>query len=551
MKRQGLALAMPVAMGLLLGVGLLLATQGATAEEDSSSARIDAVFAHTGSADVPGCAVGLQSGDSAPVRRAFGKADLEHRVPITVDTVFEAGSVSKQFTAAATLILVSEGKLSLDDDVRKYLPELPDYGLPITIAELMGHTSGLRDWGDVEAIAGWPRTERVYDMADVLEVASHQRALNYEPGTAWSYTNTGFNLLVFIVQRVSGSSFVDFTREHLFVPLGMTHTQWRDDFRQIVRDRAIAYHHVSEGVYEQKMPFENTYGHGALLTTVGDLLIWNQALSDGRLGARITQELQTRTLLSDGRPTVYARGLFLRKYHNTREISHDGATAGYRAWLGRFPDQQLSIAVLCNGDDAIPANFAHALADGYLPQTKPERTAYTATPPASLAGLYASEHDGMPLRLSPHEGGLQTNTGLTVLAGAQGTFALAGTDGRIARAGAVLPDGRLRLDSEGHATFYARTEAYSPTAADLARIAGRFHNKEIPVTYRITAAAGGLDVAAEGRPGKVRLFVPAYSNAFIADETILRIVRSPDGTISGIRISTDRVWNLAFDRMPE
>src|SRR5581483_4801276 len=361
----------------------------------------------------------------------------------------------------------------------------------------------------------------------------------------------GFNLLVLIVQRVSGSSFVDFTREHLFAPLGMTHTQWRDDFRRTVRERAIAYHHVSNGIYEQKMPFENTYGHGALLTTVADLLLWNRALSDGRLGALVTKELQTRTLLADGRPTVYARGLFLRKYHNLREISHDGATAGYRAWLGRFPDQHLSIAILCNGDDATPADFAHALADGYLPEVKPDKALYTSTLPASLAGLYASERDGMPLRLSPHEGGLQTNTGRTVLAGARGTFALEGTDSRIVGMGAGLPDGRLRLDSEGDATIYARTEAYSPTPADLARIAGRFHNDEIPVTYRITAVAGGLDVVADGRPGQVRLFVPAYSNAFISGDTILRPVRGPDGSISGIRISSERVWNLAFDRMPE
>ena len=162
---------------------------------------------------VPGCAVGVRAGNNSPVLRAFGMADLEHATPLSADSVFEAGSVSKQFTAAAALILVSEGRLALEDDVRKYLPELPDYGHPITVAELMGHTSGLRDWGDVEALAGWPRTERVYNMDDVLDIASHQHALNFVPGTAWSYTNTGFNLLALIVQRVSGMSFVDFTRQ--------------------------------------------------------------------------------------------------------------------------------------------------------------------------------------------------------------------------------------------------------------------------------------------------------------------------------------------------
>ncbi|HWX67653.1 MAG TPA: serine hydrolase domain-containing protein [Rhodanobacter sp.] len=535
---------------LMLAFALTL-SMGVARAGDSSAVKIDAVFARIGSADVTGCAVGVQADDSAPVRRAFGMADLEHAVPIGIDTVFEAGSVSKQFTAAATLILVSEGRLSLDDDVRKYLPELPDYGHRITIAELLGHTSGLRDWGDIEAIAGWPRTERVYDMADVLHVATRQRALNFDPGTAWSYTNTGYNLLALIVHRVSGSTFVDFTRKHLFVPLGMTNTQWRDDFRRVVRDRAIAYHRVSDEVYEQMMPLENTYGHGGLLTTVGDLLIWNKALDDGRLGTFVTTALQTRTLLSDGRPTVYARGLFMRSDHGMREIFHDGATAGYRAWLGRYPDQHLSIAILCNADDAPTSNYAQALVDRFLPKAKPEQTSFTSTPPVSLAGLYASERDGAPLRLTFHDNRVQTDTGLTVLAGPGGIFAFERADGAIVTTGAVLPGGRLRLDSAGDATVYVRTGAYAPTPADLARIAGHFHNDEVPVTYQISAVAGGLSVIAEGRPGKSRLFVPAYSDAFISDAMLLRLVRSSDGSVTGIRISDDRVWNLPFDRLPK
>jgi CubicO group peptidase (beta-lactamase class C family) len=535
---------------LLLTMALTLGTATASAE-DSPAARIDAALPRTGSADMPGCAVGVQSGDSAPVRRTFGVADLEHAVPVGVDTVFEAGSVSKQFTAAATLLLASEGRLSLDDDIRKYLPEMPDYGHRITVAELLGHTSGLRDWGDIEAIAGWPRTERVYDTADVLQIASRQRALNFDPGTAWSYNNTGYNLLTLIVERVSGSSFVDFTRERLFAPLGMTHTQWRDDFRRVVRDRAIAYHRVSDGVYEQLMPFENTYGHGALLTTVSDLLAWNRALDDGRLPAFVTRELQTRTLLADGRPTVYARGLFARSYHGMREISHDGSTAGYRAWLGRFPDQHLSIAILCNADSALPSDLAHAVADRYLPETKPAHTPYTLAPSPALAGVYASERDGSPLRLTMRDKRLQTDAGLTVMAAKDGTLALQRSDGSIARTGVQLPGGRLGLKSEGDITVYARSAAYAPTPADLARISGRYRNEEVPVTYQVTAVSGGLKVVAEGRPSQSHVFAPVYSGAFLSGDTVLRPVLGPDGSVTGIRISDDRVWNLPFDRLAD
>lgn len=535
---------------LTIAIALVLSIGTASAAEAPAASIDTALASFAGPAAAPGCAVGVQSADGAPQFRAFGTADLEHAVPIGADTVFEAGSVSKQFTAAATLILVSEGKLSLDDDIRKYLPELPDYGHPITVAELLGHTSGLRDWGELEAIGGWPRTDRVYDMADVLQITARQRALNFTPGTAWSYTNTGFNLLVLIVQRVSGASFVEFTRDHLFKPLGMAHTQWRDDFRRIVPNRAVAYQRGSDGVYEQLMPFENTYGHGALLTTVSDLLRWNQALTAGTLGASVTKALQTRTLLSDGRPTAYARGLFLSRYHGMSEISHDGSTAGYRAWLGRYPDQHLSIAVLCNSGDAIPSNYAHAIVDRYLPEARLEPDRFTSTPPPGLAGIYASERDGDPLKLAFHDGQLHTDNGLIVMVGPHGSLAFKRKDGRIAMTGAVVAGGRLRIDREGDATFFARQQAYSPTPVELARIAGRFHNAEVPVTYRITAVKNGLQVIAEDRPGQPQLFVPAYSNAFIADDTVLRPVLSAEGEVTGIRISDDRVWDLPFERLP-
>ena len=207
--------------------------------------------------------------------KAYGMADLEHDVRNTPDTIFEAGSVSKQFTAMAVQLLASEGKLSLDDPVRKYIPELPDYGKPLTIRHMLSHTSGLRDWGSVESIAGWPRTTREYTHAHVLDIVSRQKSLNFDPGTKWSYSNTGFNLAAIIVSRVSGMSFAEFSKQRIFAPLGMTHTSWRDDHTRIVKGRAIAYS-LDNGEYHIEMPFENVHGNGGLLTTVGDLLMWNE-----------------------------------------------------------------------------------------------------------------------------------------------------------------------------------------------------------------------------------------------------------------------------------
>jgi CubicO group peptidase (beta-lactamase class C family) len=356
-------------------------------------ARVDGIFASWTQA-TPGCAVGVGSAGKPVLLRAYGMADLEHDVPNTPDTIFEAGSVSKQFTAAAVLLLAREGKLSLDDPVRKYIPELPDYGAPLAIRHMLTHTSGLRDWGEVEGIAGWPRTSRVYTHAHVLDIVSRQHALNFVPGTNWSYSNTGYNLAAILVSRVSGMPFAQFTRERIFTPLGMTHTSWRDDFTRIVKHRAIAYDprttaargagdSVSSGLeYRQDMPFENVHGNGGLLTTVGDLLKWNENFVSPMVGdAAFVKEEQTPGRFSDGRAHDYALGLYIRRYRGVPEVSHSGSTAGYRAFLTRYPDQHVSIAVLCNAGNANPTRDAHAVADLFLgdalgaPDPAPRRAA--------------------------------------------------------------------------------------------------------------------------------------------------------------------------------
>ena len=198
-----------------------------------AGSRVDRIFARY-TKETPGCAVGVAQDGRETFARAYGMADLEHDVAATPATIYEAGSVSKQFTAGAIVMLAQQGRLSLDDDVRKHIPEVPNYGTPITIRHLLTHTSGLRDWGNVAAIAGWPRGRRAHTHAHVLDIVSRQSALNYPPGAAYSYTNTGYNLLVMIVDRVSGMPFADYTKKNIFEPLGMTSTEWRDVFTRIV-----------------------------------------------------------------------------------------------------------------------------------------------------------------------------------------------------------------------------------------------------------------------------------------------------------------------------
>ena len=339
---------------------------GACAAQAPADGAVDRILAPFARADGPGCAVALSEGGRTRLERAFGLADLEHRVPITTATVFEAGSVSKQFTAAAILILAADGKLRLDDDVRTYLPELPDYGAVITIDHLLNHTSGFRDWQVLDVMAGWPLHSRVHDNAEVLAIAARQRALNHPPGSEFLYNGTGYNLAAIIVERVSGQSLATFSRHRLFTPLGMTATQWRDDFRRLVPDRASGHRRVG-GRWVVSMPFDNSYGSAGLLTTVRDLMIWNRALAEGRLGGTIAARMAEMNVPPGG-PAHHGRGLFLRRFRGQAEIGHDGAIAGYRAFTARYPDLGLAVAILCNGPiDA--ARIGRSLVDLTLPAT--------------------------------------------------------------------------------------------------------------------------------------------------------------------------------------
>jgi len=371
------------------------AQQGA-ALAPAPAGAVDDIFSKW-SSSTPGCAVGVAVGGKPLLLKAYGMADLERDVRNTPDTIFEAGSVSKQFTAMAVQLLANEGKLSIDDPVRKYIPELPDYGKPLTIRHMLSHTSGLRDWGSIESIAGWPRTTREYTHAHVLEIVSKQKSLNFDPGTNWSYSNTGFNLAAIIVSRVSGMPFAEFSKQRIFTPLGMAHTSWRDDHTRVVKGRAIAYS-LDNGEYHIEMPFENVYGNGGLLTTVGDLLTWNENLVNPKVGnAKLIAEMSTVGKFNDGKPLAYGLGLFVEEYRGVHNVYHSGSTAGYRAHLNRFPDAHTSVAVLCNGSNGDASRSANRVSDVFLgDRLKPAPPAPPAVapppalnPPPSAAQLEA------------------------------------------------------------------------------------------------------------------------------------------------------------------
>ncbi len=367
---------------LLLLLGGPFADLGTPLSAQSLAARADSIFAPMVRNGAPGCAIAVDSAGRARYRGAFGKAELEYGIPIDTATIFEAGSVSKQFTAAAVLLLAARGTLSLDDPVQQWFPEIPGYPQPITLRHLMLHSSGLRDWGAVASLAGWPRGQRAHTQDDALAIIARQRGLNHEPGAAFSYTNTGYNLLAMLVGRASGIPFAEFTRREFFEPLGMRHTSWRDDFTRLVPHRAQAYA-MSRGAWVLDMPFEDVHGNGGLLTTVGDLLTWNRALAEGRIGRPdVSAAMQTPGHFNDGGVMPYGGGLFLGALRGVPATWHTGATAGYRAILATFPEQGLAIAMLCNRGDANPGRLAELLLAGAVPFAPPVASAPQAvTPP--------------------------------------------------------------------------------------------------------------------------------------------------------------------------
>src|SRR5678810_474412 len=248
--------------------------------------------------NAPGCAVGVSLDGKSVYEKGFGMAEMEYQIPITPKTIFESGSVAKQFTAASIVALSLDGKLGLDDPVKKYIPEMPDYGAPLTIRHLLNHTSGLRDWGTVMSLTGAGRGDRVITQDLALDVITHQRALDFTPGSEYSYSNSGYNLAAIIIERVSKQKFPAFVEERLFKPLGMKNSSWRDDYQRIVPGRAQAYSRQGNGPWRLNMPFTVSYGNGGMLTTVGDWMKWNAMLDSQSLGAPLVNALETRGVLN-------------------------------------------------------------------------------------------------------------------------------------------------------------------------------------------------------------------------------------------------------------
>jgi CubicO group peptidase (beta-lactamase class C family) len=525
--------------------------------QDSAAARlrtrVDSIFARYNGTDRPGCAVGLSRNGTLLLERGYGMADLESGRPITPETVFESGSVAKQFVAATIVLLAQEGKLSLDDKLRRHLPELPPWADSITLRQMLGHTSGLRDQWTLFEIQGRPLGSVAHRLADVLELAKRQQRLNFAPGTQWLYSNMGYILAGLVIQRASGDSLPVTSRRLLFEPLGLTHTGWRSDFRTVVPGRAQAYSPGAGGGFVLDMPFSLVYGSGGMLTTVGDWLRWNDLLTADRVGRPGTAALlATPASLPDGRSTGYGLGLSPTRATAGlgEEIGHGGSTAGYRTFLARYSGSGLSVAVLCNRGDANAQALARAAVRAVLGAPVPTPPAAQRLAPEVLrrwVGLYRDSVTGEVMPIALRDSALYAGfgSGQRMIALDSARFLVGGRVADFRRDGARV---LARPDSVGPFTA-VQVPVATPTPAQLAALAGDYRSAELEVVYHILARGDTLSLQAFAEPPE-RL-APMDADGFSAPDSGIQLTFTRDrrGQVDGFEVFAGRVLHLRFDRM--
>jgi CubicO group peptidase (beta-lactamase class C family) len=561
---------------------VVLAGRPAPAQGPASPARprtlsatdriaIDALFKAHDTPHSPGCALGVMRDGGLAYARGYGMADLERHAPITPSTAFDIGSTTKQFTAASLALLVADGKISFDDDVRKYIPELPDYGKPITIDHLLRHTSGLRDYNGLLALAGYSLEEVTTD-SQALALVARQRRLNFTPGSRHEYSNTGYFLASVIIKRVSGQSLAEFARQRLFMPLGMTHTLFRNEFAMLIPGRALGYAPDEHGGFKISMSNWEETGDGALHLTIEDALKWDENFYHPRVGGTaLVDRLQERGRLDNGDTIAYARGLFVDEYRGVRRIHHGGDWIGYHAAFNRYPTQHTSVVIFCNSDAIAPTELADRVADIVLARALTGRREPAATSVAQSGG---TPNSGAPsVRLDRFIGSYQvaetrtiyriaSDSGRLVLmiggrslplrAKDSTTFGVAGFPAVVefsfdgsARARAI----RLRVggDKGEPAT---RFEPILSSAEELRSYAGSYSSSELGVTWPIAFEDGKLVIKSQKRSllDVAGALQPATKDAFEAPAGFVQFTRDASGRISGFDLSSSRMRDIRFER---
>lgn len=542
-------------------------------DPETRLSRVDEIFRPFDRAGRPGVAVAILEDGELVFSRGYGLAQLEYDVPITPRTVFHVASVSKQFTAFAIAMLAEQGKLSLSDDVRLYLPELPSFGERITIRDLVHHTSGLRDQWTLLAMAGW-RMDDVITQADILRLVRRQRELNFVPGSEHMYSNTGYTLLAEIVRAVTGIPFPDWMREQVFEPLGMTDTHFHDDHRVLVKDRAYSYSRTPAGGYRRAVLNYANVGATSLFTTSEDLTRWARNFFEPSVGGKaVIRQMYERGTLTTGERIDYAFGLVLADRGGRRYVEHSGDDAGFRSHILMIPEERFSVVVLANEERISPSSLARRVARLFVPAVTPEPVALTVVGGGSaddgtdepvvkmssddldrVSGLYWNPVRDDVRRIYRKGNHLYYNRG----GSNESELAPVGEDRfrmlvdeplhvRFEPRGSKPERMRVRIgDSEA---MVLKRIAPPPDPLDLDAYAGVYVSEELAATYLLRVERKGL-VLRHWRHGDIALR-PVALDRFESGVWWLgsvRFERDDQDRITGFRSTSGRVRHLRFER---
>lgn len=533
---------------------------------DNKQQKVDQLFSEWAKASSPGCSISIMQDGEFVYQQGYGMANLEYNIPIVPKTIFHVASVSKQFTAMAIALLADSNQLSLDDDVRQYLTELPDFGETITLRHMLHHTSGLRDQWELLILAGW-RMDDVITTDDILELVEKQERLNFNPGDGFLYSNMGYTLLGCVVKRVSGKSLHDFCDEHIFKPLEMHHTHFHDDYTMLVDNRADSYIAKDEEFKHSVLSY-STVGATSLFTTAEDMLLWAQSFQDNTVwGEDVIKAIHTKGLLNNGEEFPYALGVIVSQYRGLAMISHGGADAGYRSNLIRFPDQSLYIAVLCNLGSMNPTKLAQNIADIYLEdefiEESSEEVGNIDLKPEQIAnkiGIYYNKIIAQTIRIEEHNQKLMVmiGTGIPLVPMSENDFHLA-----------PFPEMKFRFEQSNDGiqrliqmlpltspVEFNQMSSISPSIDDLESYTGTYHSPELEVSFYLVMQDDQLCL--RRRKHGTTALLATFTDGFIGNlypsspygEGRLNLIfyRDNDNHIKGFNASGGRVRHVRFIR---
>jgi len=524
--------------------------------KDINNRKIDEVVGKLGNHNGPGYAIAVIRNNSVVFKKGYGQANLEYNIPIGTQSIFDAASLAKQFTGFAISTLIQQGKIKLSDDIRKYLPQVPDFGNPITIENLLHHTSGIRDWPEALQAAGW-RYDELCSFEDILNMVKHQKDLDFEPGTNFSYSNTGYNLLAAIVEKISGQSFPEWTKENIFKPFNMSSSHFLNDKSEIIRNEAYPYSPNQRGNYYKMQNVMTAYGSSSLFTNVDDLCKWVINLQKGiSLNDPVYKRMLEVGILKNGGKTNYGFGLEISPYRNLRTISHTGAWSGYRSLIKIYPDKNLAFVLLSNGnDDQIIAKTTKVLDDYFIPQANTIATAQSPNQQklmkvnSILLYKYAGRYKFGPgeINVTIVDGQLYVQyTGEDKYP----TEALSDSSFLWTAAGLPITFSKPIGDQSQSFSFKSiqgkRLVPFSPTLQQLNDYLGTYYSDELFTEYTIDEVNGKLFIH-HFRRGDFELF-PDIRDTFSSDIGTLSFTRNSVGHVTAFMLSGSKVTNLKFNK---